>query len=316
MSFSLEYLPRMLSMMVEGFGEKITLKEVSTLEKEGALFVEDGNHGEYRPLADEFVGDGVPFVRPPNLVNGRIDLEQCQKINDVAFKRVRKGVGKGGDIVLTHNATVGRVAITKDTDPVFVTNPQTTVWRSENRNIIDPQYLYYFMKSSGFQEQLESHKGRNATFDYVSLTKQRSLVIPILDIGLQRFIGGRLACFDNKIELNRQTNQTLEHIAQALFKCWFVDFEPTRAKIIAKEKGVNTAIQELAAQAIICGAITLEQLEAITQNLETTLQQAINEKLSQANQTPINTEQLKTTRHYFRMHWWIQSWGRFLRGGR
>ncbi len=108
-----------------------------------------------------------------------------------------------------------------------------------------------------------------------------------------------MIALDDKIELNRQTNQTLEHIAQAIFKCWFVDFEPTRAKIIAKEKGANTAIQELAAQAIICGAITLEQLEAITQNLETTLQQAINEKLSQANQTPINTEQLKTTAALF-----------------
>ena len=73
-------------------------------------------------------------------------------------------------------------------------------------------------------------------------------------------IGKRLMMFDNKIQLNRQTNQTLEHIAQTIFKSWFVDFEPARAKIIAKQKGGNELAQELAAQAVICGAITLHKL--------------------------------------------------------
>ena len=155
----------------KNFGDNVKFKVVSDLEQQGMLFVEDGNHGEYRPLPDEFVENGIPFVRPPNLIDGRIDLNACQKINDVAFRRVRKGIGRGGDVVLTHNATIGRVAKTRDSDPTFVTNPQTTVWRALDRDVIDPYYLYYFMRSSGFQEQLEAHKGRNATFDYVSLTK-------------------------------------------------------------------------------------------------------------------------------------------------
>ena len=133
----------------------------------------------------------------------------------------------------------------------------------------------------------------------LNLKDVRDIPILIPPKGVKESIESTVLSLSEKIELNRQTNQTLEHIAQALFKCWFVDFEPTRAKMITKEKGANTAIQELAAQAIICGAITLEQLEAITKNLETTLQQAINEKLSQANQTPINTEQLKTTAALF-----------------
>src|SRR5699024_5266546 len=104
---------------------------------------------------------------------------------------------------------------------------------------------------------------------------------------------------DKKLELNRQTNQTLEQIAQAIFKSWYVDFEPTRAKIIAKEQGANPATQELAAQAIICGAITLEQLEKLEENLETTQQNAINEKLTQDNQSPSKAEQLKATAALF-----------------
>ncbi|MGH2279359.1 restriction endonuclease subunit S [Aliarcobacter sp. ERUVET-7] len=241
--------------MVNTFQDKLVLVIVSELESKNILFVEDGNHGEYRPLSHEFVEEGIPFVRPPDLVNGRINLKECQKINTTAFKRVRKGIGQGGDIVLTHNATIGRVAITNETDSTFVTNPQTTVWRSNNNKIINNKYLYYFMCSAGFQEQLDFHKGRNATFDYVSLTKQRSLVIPILEIEIQKKIAHILSTLDDKIELNRKMNQTLESMASVIFKSWFVDFDPVHAKAnctdeaeienIAKKLGISKAILDL-----------------------------------------------------------------------
>ena len=163
---------------------------------------------------------------------------------------------------------------------------------------IDKGYLYYFLASNEVYDFLRSSQS-SSTMPAITFGMLKPIIIRYPSLELQRKIASIIDEVEKKIELNRQTNQTLEHIAQAIFKNWFVDFEPTRAKIIAKEKGANTAIQELAAQAIICGAMTLEKLEAITQNLETTLQQAINEKLSQANQTPINTEQLKTTAALF-----------------
>lgn len=70
-----------------------------------------------------------------------------------------------------------------------------------------------------------------------------------------------LDCLNSKIELNRKTNQTLKQIAQAIFKSWFVDFEPVKAKAIVKQKGGDSLAQSLAAQACICGAISLEQLQ-------------------------------------------------------
>jgi type I restriction enzyme S subunit len=255
MSADLKYLPNSIALMFKLYSGKLELKKVSDLVEEQLLFVEDGNHGEYRPLTHEFVDEGVPFVRPPNLINGIIDLNECQKINDEAFRRVRKGIGRGGDIVLTHNATIGRVAITKVTEPVFVTNPQTTVWRSIKWDVIDPKFLYYFMCSAGFQEQLEYHKGRNATFDYVSLTKQRSLIIPVLEISIQREIADTLSLLDDKIELNRQVNQTLEQTAQTIFKSWFADFEPVKAKIEAKAAGRDP---ERAAMCAISGKLEPE----------------------------------------------------------
>ena len=231
MVIDLRYLPAFLAEMTERHENDLRLTVVEDLESENAIFVQDGNHGEYRPLKHEFIEDGVPFIRPSNLNNGRVDLTNCDRINEVAFERVRKGIGRGGDIILTSNATVGRVAITSLDAPTFVANPQTTVWRSTNSDILDQRYLYYFMCSRGFQEQLQAHTGQNATFDYVSLSKQRSLVLPLPSIHNQRAIAHILGTLDDKIELNRGMNETLEATARAIFKSWFIDFDPVRAKM-------------------------------------------------------------------------------------
>jgi len=208
-------------------------------------------------------------------------------IDDYVFDGVFLLISEDGENLRTRNTPVAFKASGK-----FWVNNHAHILAEKEEGILD--YLeYYFSKLdiSPYITGAVQPKLNKANLD--------SIEIPIPPKEERLGINKVLNSFTYKIELNRQTNQTLEHIAQALFKCWFVDFEPTRAKIIAKEKGANTAIQELAAQAIICGVITLEQLEAITQNLETTLQQAINEKLSQANQTPIKTEQLKTTAALF-----------------
>ncbi len=246
MASDLSFLPTAVADMVENYGSNMRLALVEELEDEHAIFVQDGNHGEYRPLQDEFVAHGVPFVRPGNLLDGRIDLSGCDRINEAAFQRVRKGIGKGGDIVLTTNATIGRVAITSLDAPAFVTNPQTTVWRSTNPEILNQYYLFCFMRSLGFQEQLRMHTGRNATFDYISLTKQRSLTIPLPPLSEQKAIASILGALDDKIELNRRMNATLEGMARALFQSWFVDFDPIRAKLDGrKPEGMDKATAAL-----------------------------------------------------------------------
>ena len=204
-----------------------------------------------------------------------------------------------GDLIFPKVGTIGKVGILspcKGYDKYILST--NTMRLKVDPAKANPLFVYYYFTWSKTVSLIHAMNSKSVqpVFNYTTL-KKFPLELPNLEF--QNEAGRIISELDNKIELNRQTNQTLEHIAQAIFKCWFVDFEPTRAKIIAKEKGANTAIQELAAQAIICGAITLEQLEAITQNLETTLQQAINEKLSQTNQTPINTEQLKTTAALF-----------------
>jgi type I restriction enzyme, S subunit len=242
-SYNIESLRR----MIETFGERIEVATVSELSEREAIFVEDGNHGENRPRQDEFAPTGIAFLRPPDLKDGRVDFQSCSRINDAGFKRVRKGIGRRGDIILTHRATVGRIAITDDDAPeVFVTNPGTTIWRSTDPNVLDQRFLYCFMRSAAFMDQLWSQVGNNSTFDYVSLTQQRGLRVAYPPIAEQKAIAAVLGALDDKIELNRRMNATLESMARALFQSWFVDFDPVRAKLDGREPvGLDQATAEL-----------------------------------------------------------------------
>ena len=237
---------------------------------------------------------GRAMVRCTDVKYGRLDLTNTFKVSEEVFAEFsRRYTPKKDDIIITRVGSYGITALVEDDDFCLGQNTSVIVPKA-----IDPRYLYLALNSFIVKNQIE-FSVVGSTQKTLSLKAINNLDIPRFDLEVEKKIAKIVGQLDDKIELNRQTNQTLEYIAQALFKCWFVDFEPTRAKIIAKEKGENSAVQELAAQAIICGAMTLEQLEAITQNLEITLQQAINKKLNQANQTPINTEQLKTTAALF-----------------
>lgn len=211
--------------------------KVFDLIRDGLLFVEDGNHGEYRPLQDEIfpANDAAsrgmtPFVRPPDLQGGRVDFSRCDRISEEARSRVRKGIGMAGDTLLTHRATVGRVARVQADAPVFVANPGVTVWRSLRPDILSPAFLYVAVQSPDFMTQLWRLAGDTDIFPYVSLTQQRGMTLRIPALREQRAIAHILGTLDDKIELNRRMNETLEAMARALFKSWFVDFDPVRAK--------------------------------------------------------------------------------------
>lgn len=177
---------------------------------------------------------------------GRVLFDSAGKINDNALRRIRKGVGRGGDILFSHKGTVGKLALVPPKCPPFVCSPQTTFWRSLDERRLDRNFLYYYMQSDDFCDQWESRKGETDMADYVSLTSQRELSIRLPDIEVQRAISSVLGAIDGKIDVNRRLSQTLENLASALFKSWFVDFEPAMAKAAGRKPfGMDDAIARL-----------------------------------------------------------------------
>ncbi len=215
-------------------------RKVIDLQNDGLLLVADGNHGNDRPRRDEFCEVGTSFIRAADMDNGRLLFESAQCVNDTAMARIRKGVGAGGDVILSHKGTVGKVAYVPLDAPPFVCSPQTTFWRTLDNDQIDRRYLYAFLNSHHFRNQLYSRANETDMAGYVSLTSQRGLKVVLPPIEEQRAIASILGALDDKIELNRRMNATLESLARAIFKSWFVDFDPV--KINAGQMPASSAI--------------------------------------------------------------------------
>ena len=127
--------------------------------------------------------------------------------------------------------------------------------------ILDNGFLYYFLKNNISELKQKTH---GAVFDTITRDTFEHIQISYPDLGTQKEIAKILGSFDDKIQLNTQINQTLEQIAQALFKSWFVDFDPVRAKVQALSDGLSLEQAELAAMQAISGK-TPEKLTALSQ---------------------------------------------------
>ena len=127
--------------------------------------------------------------------------------------------------------------------------------------ILDNGFLYYFLKNNISELKQKTH---GAVFDTITRDTFEHIQISYPDLGTQKEIAKNLGNFDDKIQLNTQINQTLEQIAQALFKSWFVDFDPVRAKVQALSDGLSLEQAELAAMQAISGK-TAEELTALSQ---------------------------------------------------
>ncbi len=209
------------------------VKSVEDLCADGVLFSPmDGNHGGIHPKATDYVPTGIPFIMASDLINGQIDTKNCAFITPDQANRLRKGFSIKGDVLLTHKATIGRSAIVGNIDvPFIMLTPQVTYYRVKNPSILSNRYLYYYFNSKGFLDLFNQWSGAGSTRAYLGITGQKKLPVVVPPIEWQHHISEILGSLDDKIELNRQMNETLEAMAQAIFRDWFVDFGPTRRKL-------------------------------------------------------------------------------------
>jgi type I restriction enzyme S subunit len=191
---------------------------VGDLVAEGALLVEDGNHGEYRPRPHEFSDDGTPFIRAADMTTGVVTFATAGRIDPTARARIRKGVGQPGDTLLSHKGTVGKVAVAPMDSPDYVCSPQTTFWRSTDPTRIEGRYLPYVLKSPAFRAQLNYLMGQTDMAPYVSLTDQRAMSIPVPPIDVQRGIAEVLGALDDKIAANAKLSVAADELSRLTFE--------------------------------------------------------------------------------------------------
>ena len=182
---------------------------------------------------DNYVSSGVPIIRGGNLTSGRFNP-------DAGFVYLTKekadSLGKANaypdDVLITHRGTLGQVGIIPKGNYDRYVVSQSLLRLKIKTHEAHPFYVYYFLKSPIGQYRLLANTSQTGVPAISQpVTSIRAIKIPLPPLPVQRRIADILGTLDDKIELNRRMNATLEEMARALFKAWFVDFEPVRAKL-------------------------------------------------------------------------------------
>ena len=172
--------------------------------------------------------DGVPIVRVNNIRNGRIDTTDMLKVESAIEAKFQRSRLRGGEVLLTLVGTLGEVAIVPENLRGW--NVARAVGVIPVRQDPGNLWVSICLRSAFIQHCIRTWATTTvqATFNLRDLAK---LPIPIPPTETREAIAQILGALDDKIELNRRMNTTLEAMARALFQSWFVDFDPVCAKL-------------------------------------------------------------------------------------
>jgi type I restriction enzyme, S subunit len=166
-------------------------------------------------------------------------------VTEASYQFLKKSSLEVGDVVISNvGANAGTVFKVPDLGIPCTLGPNSVVCKIAEDALLDRDYFFYFLKSPFGQHLLSRIRGGSAQPKF-NKTDLRSIEINIPDKRSQKAIAHILGTLDDKIELNQKLNQTLEGIAKAIFKSWFVDFDPVRAKAEGRSTNLPPEISDL-----------------------------------------------------------------------
>ena len=224
----------------------------------------------------ESINTGLDAIRRAPIVEHQTNL-RCLRIQDISqdksfnewgFTETKKSDYDkykltSGDIIIAR--TGGSIGVNK-----LIRNDLESVFNNGlarirvNKNFATPEFIYCVMQSINFKSHINAISSGTAAQPNMKIVDMAKFEFKLPPLNEQKKITETIFAFIDKIQLNTQTNQTLEQIAQALFKSWFVDFDPVRAKVQALSDGLSLEQAELAAMQAISGK-TPEELTALSQ---------------------------------------------------
>lgn len=194
-----------------------------------------------RMKADVYVSEGVPVIRGNNISDTRKLGGEFVFVSEATADELSACNVFAGDLVFPHRGAIGEVAIVPDDGAPRYMLSTSLMKLTCNKQIVDPVFIFYFFRSDGGRHALLQHASTVGTPGIGQpLTSLRSIRVPVPPLDEQRAIAEILGALDDKIELNRRMNETLEDISQAIFKSWFVHFDPVRTKLEDGPDGMDT----------------------------------------------------------------------------
>lgn len=198
----------------------------------------------------KWTDSGVIVLRNQNIRNGELDLSSPSYTDEKGYRaRIKRAIPQAGDIVFTREAPMGEVCVIPEGITCCLGQRQVLL---RPRTSVHGEYLYWALQSPFVKHQISWNEGTGTTVSNVRIPVLKALNIPRRGRE-EPVIANVLSSLVKRIRVNQQINQTLEQMAQAIFKSWFVDFEPVKAKIAALEAGGNEDDALLAAMQAISG---------------------------------------------------------------
>ncbi|MBN7797871.1 restriction endonuclease subunit S [Parahaliea mediterranea] len=231
----------------------------------------------------------IALIRSQNIYNDGFKSNGLAYITAQAAEKLSNVEVQSNDVLLNITGdSVARVCLAPNEHLPARVNQHVAIIRPDPKEF-DARFLRYFLASPYQQELLLTIASAGATRNALTKSHIESLKVCKPDLQTQRRIADQLHALENKTQLNGSINQTLEKIAQAIFKSWFVDFEPVKAKIAAQERWL--ALQPTAESASpVCDAGEAEPLPDLDTAMNLAAMQAISGK-DEAQLTRFQIEQ-------------------------
>ena len=180
-----------------------------------------------------FVESGIPVISGQHLHGSRLEDHEYNFVTEEHAQALKNANVRKGDVVFTHAGSIGQVAYIPPTAKYdrYVISQRQFYMRCNPAKVI-PEFIVYFFRSHEGQHKLLANTSQTGVPSIAQpVTYLRSIRIPLPPLAEQKAIAAVLGALDDKIELNRRMNATLEAMARALFQSWFVDFDPVRAQL-------------------------------------------------------------------------------------
>jgi type I restriction enzyme S subunit len=192
----------------------------------------------------EAVESGFPYVAIPQMVEGRLDIKAARRISERDMQAWNtKCDPKEGDVVLSRRCNPGVTAVIPKGFKGSLGQNLVLLRASNGR--ITPEYLRWATRGREWWNEVDRYINVGAVFESLRCADIPEFQIPLPSLPDQKAIAHILGTLDDKIELNRKTNETLEAMARALFKSWFVDVDPVRAKAEGRPTGLPDEISDI-----------------------------------------------------------------------
>ena len=193
--------------------------------------------------AGDYVEAGIPSIMPQNIGDNRIIEDGIARITLADARRLSRYLVREGDIVYSRRGDVEKRALVREREDGWLCGTGCLRVRLGERDI-DPTYASFYLGHPSVREWIARH-AHGATMPNLNTSILAACPFVVPPLPEQRAIAHILGTLDDKIELNRRMNETLEAMARALFQSWFVDFDPVRAKMDGRDPGLPPHLADL-----------------------------------------------------------------------